>query len=186
MKHLGLTLFLFGCAASSGAPADGHDPGDHEPDAASSAPDAPVRHDAALDRSRAPDTAVDHPSVPDTAAPDGPSAFAAVQAILDQNCIRCHTSMLPPRPDLFGYPMLPLTPDVAYRNLVGKMGLEKCGGVLVAPGDAAHSYLYRKLTENPPCDGKRMPSPGMLATAPPLPADQIAIIRAWIQAGAPP
>jgi hypothetical protein len=121
-----------------------------------------------------------------SAADSGSVTFADVQAIFDQNCITCHTTQLPPRPESFGFAMLPLTPDVAYRSLVGAAASEKCGGILVVPGDLARSYLYQKLTKDPPCDGKRMPHPGMLASRPPLPAAQVDIIRAWIQAGAPP
>ena len=81
---------------------------------------------------------------------------------------------------------MPLTPATAYAALVNKPASEICGGMGVTPGDASRSYLYHEVTDATPCDGKRMPHPGMLASGPPLPDQDIATIAAWINAGAKP
>ena len=54
------------------------------------------------------------------------------------------------------------------------------GLVRVVPGDPAHSLLYRKISEDAPPCGSRMPQ-----AAPPLPPELIALVRDWIAAGAP-
>jgi hypothetical protein len=51
--------------------------------------------------------------------------------------------------------------------------------VLVAPGDPEKSYLLRKL-EGRKIVGERMP-----LGKPPLPAEMIAVIRKWVETGAP-
>jgi hypothetical protein len=51
--------------------------------------------------------------------------------------------------------------------------------VLVAPGDAAASYLVEKLTRPRPASGERMPQASAA-----LEPGRIAAIRAWIAAGA--
>jgi hypothetical protein len=159
-----------------------------EPDGAPEADGGPRSHDAAL----GPDAPADARVGPDAHPTDGPAAdgggssFAVVQAIFNLACVKCHDAALPLRSEGLSYPALSLTMGVARANLINKTVAEKCGGVLVKPGDPDHSYLIHKLTDNPPCDGKRMPGPGMLAQGPPLPDDQIAVIRAWIAAGALP
>ncbi|MEM1319907.1 MAG: hypothetical protein AAGG75_06590 [Bacteroidota bacterium] len=50
----------------------------------------------------------------------------------------------------------------------------------VTPGDPALSMIYRRLTEHNPPNFERMPSSGI-----PLPEENIALIKNWIEAGAP-
>jgi hypothetical protein len=107
--------------------------------------------------------------------------FTAVQAIFDRYCDGCHDA----NARVSGsYPELPLTPGRSHATLVGKPAHETCGGTLVAPGDASGSYLLAKVTENPPCEGKRMPTAegGLLN---PLSQVETDAIAAWISAGAP-
>jgi hypothetical protein len=54
------------------------------------------------------------------------------------------------------------------------------GLVRVVPGDPAASLLYRKISEDAPPCGSRMPQ-----AAAPLPPALIALVRDWIAAGAP-
>lgn len=74
---------------------------------------------------------------------------------------------------------LNLTAGNAYANLVNVGSLQSPGTMRVAPGDAANSYLIRKL-EGANIAGSRMPLGG-----PFLDADTMARIKSWIANGAP-
>lgn len=50
----------------------------------------------------------------------------------------------------------------------------------VKPGDSANSFLYQKISQDPPSVGDRMPLGGALSAA------QIETIRRWIDEGANP
>jgi mono/diheme cytochrome c family protein len=113
-------------------------------------------------------------------------AFVAVQAIFAKSCVRCHDPAHPLVPESPTFIEMPLTPTTAYAALVNKPASETCGGMRVTPGDATRSYLYHKVSDATPCDGKRMPHPGMLANGPPLSDADIATIAAWINGGALP
>ena len=96
--------------------------------------------------------------------------------ILTPRCTGCHTSS-------FGAPAggLDLTAAVAYQNLVGAASVGKPGAVRVIAGDPNNSYLVQKLEGAAGIVGVRMPFNG-----PPYLTDaQIALIRQWIQSGAP-
>jgi hypothetical protein len=101
--------------------------------------------------------------------------FARVQRIFDDNCITCHT---------YGAP-LNLLAGQSWRNLVGQAAPspDSCGGILVAPGDLAGSYLYQKLVSSTPCYGAQMPLGDFFAD--PLPSCVVAMVGQWIQEGAP-
>ena len=114
----------------------------------------------------------------------GAVPFAPVQAILDQYCVRCHDPAHPNVPETQTYVEMPLVASASYAALVGVAAHETCGGTRVVAGDPEHSYLYRKVVDAQPCDGERMPHQGMIANTPPLPAADIATIRAWIAGGA--
>lgn len=113
--------------------------------------------------------------------------FAAVQAIFDRACVLCHDANAKPIiTEVPKYPQLPLTRDASYATLVHRRATEPCGGVLVVPRNPAKSYLYRKLIDDHPCSGVRMPHPGMLARTTPLPPADLMTIFNWINVGAPP
>jgi hypothetical protein len=59
-------------------------------------------------------------------------------------------------------------------------------GTRVVPGDPAHSFLYRKLTNDlTPDEGQPMPGQGQISTGwKELPADEIEMVRCWILGGA--
>lgn len=80
---------------------------------------------------------------------------------------------------------LNLAPGGAYANLVGVAPVNEvaqgAGLLRVAPGDSARSFLLAKLEGHlMDGEGERMPLYG-----PPLPAAKIALVRRWIEAGAP-
>ncbi|TAL01903.1 MAG: hypothetical protein EPO08_08540 [Rhodospirillaceae bacterium] len=95
--------------------------------------------------------------------------------ILRQNCATCH---------LTGQEAgsMSLTPKVAWQTLVNVKAAGAPGLVRVVPGRPEASYLLMKL-EGTQIEhggaGARMPF-----GAPPLPPDQISIIRQWIADGA--
>lgn len=131
----------------------------------------------------------------DVAAPDAPdssgghdaggaASFVVVQAIFAVHCVRCHDPAHPVVPESPTFVDTPLTPAAAYGALVGKPAHETCGGTLVTPGAPAQSYLFHKVSDETPCDGKRMPHPGMLARTTPLSATELDAISSWIRGGA--
>ncbi len=82
----------------------------------------------------------------------------------------CHTGA--------GAAGLSLDEDVAYDELVGVESSGAPGSVLVVAGDADGSYLVQKLEGAAGISGDVMPPDA------PLPSDQIALVREWIDAGA--
>ena len=74
---------------------------------------------------------------------------------------------------------LVLTTGRSFSNIVNQPSVEIPSLMRVTPGDAANSYLYRKVT-GAGITGDRMPQAG-----PPLNDAQIALIRNWIRRGAP-
>lgn len=116
---------------------------------------------------------------------NGGSAFTPVQTIFDNHCVFCHDPAHPLAGDNPTFVEMPLVSGQSYDALVGVAARETCGATRVVPGDPEHSYLYRKIADDNPCDGDRMPRAG--ATLPqPLSADQITTIHDWIAAGARP
>jgi hypothetical protein len=110
--------------------------------------------------------------------------FAKVQAIFDARCVACHS---PGNggltPGVQRYPELPLNAGRSYDALVGSPAHETCGGTLVVPSDPTASFLERKLIDQMPCEGGRMPLGEAIMIS--LPAEDIDTITAWIAAGAP-
>lgn len=108
--------------------------------------------------------------------------LACIEPILVSNCATsgCHDSITQQHGmDLSTSPSI-------YDSLVNRDGLEVCRNVLkkrVVPGDPDNSFVLQKVTGQVDCNlSQRMPPP----PAPPLPADQIEMLRAWIATGAPP
>lgn len=85
---------------------------------------------------------------------------------------------------------LDLRPAVSWHALVGRRSIIRDGGQLVAPGDAARSFLLAKLTgELRYGEGKPMPLDPQTGAPParnPLdPAFVDGVLRPWIARGAP-
>ena len=117
-------------------------------------------------------------SSPTTPTPSGPSFATQIQAqILTPACSSCHT-------DDGRNPSSQLnlkSTSVSYAQLVGIASVGKAGAVRVIPGNPSGSYLVQKLEGAADIVGLRMPRNG-----PPYLTDaQVALIRLWIQNGAP-
>ena len=112
--------------------------------------------------------------------------FTAVQSIFEARCGGgCH---LAPDGGCLGPPAagLSLCAADAWNALVSVPSTQTAELRLVQPGESARSYLLRKLLPAT-ADGGRLPRvfgqrepPG-----PPLPEDQLRLIAAWIDGGAP-
>lgn len=94
----------------------------------------------------------------------------SIQPIFNANC-GCHGGDTAPQG-------LVLSEGKAYGNLVSVESMQQPGTARVEPFNAAGSWLVTKLKPAPP-KGVQMPQGGMLAP------NQIALIEAWINAGAP-
>lgn len=115
------------------------------------------------------------------AAPE--ASLSAVQAIFDLHCTICHDAS---KHGLPTYPSLSLVSGDSYAALVGKVADETCGGLRVVAGAPDQSYLVQKITPGVPCSGAHMPRPFEVGPQVDLTATEMATIRAWIAAGAPP
>ncbi len=116
---------------------------------------------------------------PTTTGPGAVSYAADIQPIWDARCtLACHE----PSGSGFLTTGLDMTAAVSYEQLVDVMSTGVPSMVRIAPGDLAGSYLWHKL-KNTQVDagggGGQMPAGG-------LPADQVALIESWIEAGALP
>jgi hypothetical protein len=91
-------------------------------------------------------------------------------------CTGCHVMFgrRPPSGDLN------LVGENAYANLVNAPSLDKRGAIRVIPGDPENSYLIHKLEGRSGIVGDRMPEGGPFLTD-----GQIAVIKRWIERGAP-
>jgi mono/diheme cytochrome c family protein len=109
--------------------------------------------------------------------PSGPTFSQQIQAqILTPACVPCHTDE--GRTPSAG---MNLKTGVAYASLVNVASNGKPGATRVIPGNPSGSYLVQKLEGAADIVGLRMPRNG-----PPYLTDaQVALIRLWIQNGAP-
>jgi len=117
-------------------------------------------------------------STPTTPTPTPTLSFSQrIQTeILTPSCASCHTD--DGRSPAAG---LNLKAGSAYAALVGVASTGKAGAVRVIPGNPSGSYLVQKLEGAADIVGLRMPRNG-----PPFLTDaQVALVRQWIQNGAP-
>ncbi len=176
---VGLSVILAGCCGSAATPVAQaptatatHLPPTNTPVPPTNTPipptDTPVPTNTATPVPTATPAPPTNTPVPATAtaepASDIPGFAADIQPILNARCIKCHFGDNPPR----------------GLNLESYDGL-LAGGTyraVIVPGDSAGSQLVKRITgESTP----RMPFDG----PPFLDDDQIALIVAWIEAGAP-
>ena len=104
-----------------------------------------------------------------------PVSFAAVvQPIFSARCAvsGCHVAPAPAAG-------LDLSAGVAYANIVNVDSSQVPTSKRVFPGDAAVSYLYQKITNDPGIVGSPMPLGAF-----PMPAGEIDAIERWIAEGA--
>lgn len=125
---------------------------------------------------RAESNGVQSPQVTLDVVSTAPDFETQIQPILTRSCavVGCHSGAFPTQG-------LNLSAGLSHAALVGRPSTVVGGAVLVRPGDAANSYLLVKLTCTSCPSGLRMPRFG-----PPLPGDEIDLIRDWIDAGALP
>ena len=117
------------------------------------------------------------PSTPSAATAPTVTFSTQIQAqILNPACVPCHTD--DGRTPSGG---LNLKTGSAHGQLVNIASGAKAGAVRVIPGNPSGSYLVQKLEGAADIVGLRMPRNG-----PPYLTDaQVALIRQWIQNGAP-
>jgi len=107
------------------------------------------------------------PVEPEGSMPEGEISFSQhVQPIFNSYCVSCHPSS----------GNLDLRDGYSYNNLVNKPA-SGYNGILVVPGDAESSILYKKI-DGSGAYGSNMPLGNSLSST------QIAIIRDWINEGA--
>ncbi len=104
-------------------------------------------------------------------------SFAAdIQPIFNNRCIFCHS--VGGLADLRGI-QLKLTEGVSYDLLVDQASVQNADLTIVVPGDAQASLVFLKVSSDSPPVGARMPLAGA-----PLPANELGLIRDWINQGA--
>ncbi|GBC91637.1 hypothetical protein HRbin15_00091 [bacterium HR15] len=96
-----------------------------------------------------------------------------IQPIFTQRCavLGCHDSRARTAD-------LDLSAGNAYANIVNVPSVQDPNWIRVVPGDPMRSLLYRKVSEDNPPVGSRMPLGGRLTD------EQILLIRLWIEQGA--
>lgn len=99
-----------------------------------------------------------------------------VEPIFLKECGDCHGSERPKKG-------LDLSQGKGYANLVNRKSVEVPDLALVTPGDAENSYLWHKL-EHRAKEGKGMPR-GIFSSRK-LSAEQLSLVREWIEQGANP
>lgn len=97
----------------------------------------------------------------------------SIQPIFTQRCaVRgCHDSQARTAD-------LDLSAGNAYANIVNVRSVQNPSWIRIVPGDPTRSLLYRKVSEDSPPVGSRMPLGGRLSD------EQIMLIRLWIEQGA--
>jgi hypothetical protein len=110
----------------------------------------------------------------------GPAAGAATLLVVQSQVFTprcalsgCHVGTTAP----FGLDLGSVSSSSA--NLIGVSSGEMPGLMRIAPGDAANSYLYWKLSGNPNIGGDPMPLSGG-----PLSNSDLSLIASWIDGGA--
>jgi len=111
-------------------------------------------------------------------APPVAVSFAQLQTDIFSSCTGCHSGAVPASGALPG--SMNLNSGNSYANLVNVDSLEQPALKRVLPGNAADSYLVRKLEGTAGISGARMPQGG-----PFFDAATIDRLKAWINAGAP-
>jgi len=99
-----------------------------------------------------------------------------IQPIFNNRCVVCHR--VGGVADLAGI-RLKLVEDVSYDLLVQQPSIQRPELTIVVPGDAQSSLVFLKVSSDSPPVGARMPLGGL-----PVPANELGLIRDWINQGA--
>lgn len=107
--------------------------------------------------------------------PTAPTLLVVQSQVFTPHCALsgCHVGSGAP----FGLDLSSVPASAA--SLIGVPSSEMPGLMRIAPGDAASSYLYWKVTANPGIAGDPMP-----ATGGPLGNGDLSLIASWIDGGA--
>lgn len=170
MKYSISALFMLQAALSAATLAACGDSPDDDPIGLDELTDASVSTEP-VEQTTLDDAGVDA-TAPSTPVLD--DHFRDVYALLSTHCVSCHGA---------GKQLDVSSPELAHRELVGIEARYKAcasdGGVplvRVVPGAADSSLLVQKLEGRQSC-GKQMPMESLSSA-------QIAVVRAWISAGA--
>ena len=116
------------------------------------------------------------PELPMPGPGEQPGWAAHVEPLMLARCLACHTFEE-------AKAELVLEPGEGYQRMVGRPAVQAPDLLLVAPGEPERSYLWLKL-DHRPVKGEGMPR--TVAGAKRLPGRELDLVRAWIEAGAPP
>jgi hypothetical protein len=116
----------------------------------------------------------------DPGAGPGPSPLATYTRVQDEVFTpKCALSGCHLGPASLAQEGLVLSTGVAYDNVVMARANQNPSIFRVTPGDAANSYLWRKITAGQPIIGNRMPQTGSITEA------ERQLVTDWIIRGAP-
>lgn len=108
--------------------------------------------------------------LPPPAAKPGVTYVTDIKPIFDQSCAKCHSGVK-------------AKAKLKLDSLAGALKGGKEGKVL-KPGNSAESFLVKAVAHATPDDEEWMPPLENRAGIKPLTAEQIGLIRAWIDQGA--
>jgi hypothetical protein len=109
-------------------------------------------------------------NIPPASTKQGVTYVTDIKPIFDNSCVKCHSG---------DHAKARLKMD----SLDGALKGTKQGKVIIA-GDSAKSWLVKVVAHAAPDNHDWMPPLNNRANIPPLTADQIGLIRAWIDQGA--
>jgi Planctomycete cytochrome C len=115
-------------------------------------------------------------AVSSSSEPATPSYANNVEPVIAKRCLGCHSA----EKHKAG---LVLDKGAGYKDLTTRMSVQVTDMPLVKAGDPGGSYLWKKLTHTA-SKGKGMPR--TLFGSKKLPADEMELIKDWIQTGAKP
>jgi uncharacterized membrane protein len=117
-----------------------------------------------------PALAADPAQLPPASTKTGLTYATDIKPIFDASCIKCHSGEKP---------KAHLRLDTLANALKGSKD-----GKVITPGDSANSLMVKCVAHTTSDHDSWMPPPHNKANIGPLTADQIGLIRAWIDQGA--
>jgi uncharacterized membrane protein len=114
--------------------------------------------------------AADTAKLPPASTKTGVSYATDIKPILDQSCVKCHSGEKPKA-------------HLKLDTLEGVLKGSKDGKIVTA-GDSANSFIVKSIAHTTDDHDSWMPPLHNKANISPLTAEQIGLIRAWIDQGA--
>ena len=115
-------------------------------------------------------TAADNSQLPPAATKTGVTYATDIKPIFDISCVKCHSGDRPKA-------------RLHLETLEGVLKGTK-EGKIVTPGDSANSFIVKAIAHTTADHDSWMPPLNNKAGIQPLTADEIGLIRAWIDQGA--